>query len=160
MSSWVDLNCKSSDIVPRSRDTTALLKAIGSSVGMQQWCRFEEEPDACGIYVSIVNKQAALDCIYNPHHKAVYGASNPIKERVFYGDWKSLFNDIGLRSTLKWDRHSHILIIVHLQTTNHIVIRKVPKDATMMFGSNANRDRFLSELGAIGPLPDEITEVS
>ena len=160
MSAWLEINCTPEQIaLPESKryDVKALLRAAGANIGMQNWSRFSRHDSPCGVYACFKDLPTVHDFIYNESHAPIYGDTNPktgfllISQRQI----QLVFEMIGIQNT-RSEVASEILIIVHLKSHNHVVVRRVPKGVKAMFGSEQVRNSFLRNIQNLSPPMDEL----
>lgn len=142
MTSWFDINCSQASLVSIDKnDISSLLKLVGAFIGYQQWFRFENYNDLCGVNVHIDNLSTVHSYLFDKDYKTTYGPNNPIKEFLMFSskDLIEAFSELKT-STISVDPRTHFIVIVYLKCKNHIVIRKIPKNYITMFGSKSQRN--------------------
>lgn len=164
MSSWFHLNCGSEQIAPpesKRNDVTALLKAAGASIGMQQWHLFTHHEGSCGVYVRFDDLPTVHKFLFADRYTPIYGKANPKKELMLFSqrDIAKVLDKLKLNQ-IRSDLTSEILVIIHLASHNHIIVRKLPKNYRLMFGSTQLRDAFLQTLDSLGPEVMELGDMS
>ena len=156
---WVDANCKYEDLCPEQKrnDTRALLCSCGANIGLQSWQRFVNVLGPCGVHVKIINREALIEFVFSSEKKSTYGPTNPVMEILMLNktDVDRAKSEAGI-DAISCDFDTHFVIIINLLSHNSIIIRKIPKSTKAMFGSEMNRDQYLSAIKALGPFPDEI----
>lgn len=160
--SWFDTNCVANSLTPWSSrsNLSAVMKAAATNVGAQQWI-WGCLPDSFRALSVSVDNPTTLDTFVFGNHKPTYGPLNPFEEMMVTdaAHLDKILKKIGL-DNIKWEPSNDFLIILHLRSHNRVLVRKVPKDWRLMFGSRQARDRFLTTLSSLGQYPVELRNIS
>ena len=129
-------------------DVSYLMKVAGGNLGINHWNRFCAYQGTCGIFAQFQDVKTLKTYMFSLDQKII--SQCPLTENLFFHE-RTLSemmqqNQIDLNK-IKIDYRSHFLIVIHLQSDNRVLIRKVPKNPKVMFGSTKNRDKILQAMG-------------
>ena len=139
--------------------------SVSSNIALQQWRRLSLFDKPCGLCARFDDLQTLQHFVFANNPNPVYGKDNPKEERLLQSqqDIQEQLTEIGMDvGDIELESQKKFLIIVHLRSHNHVVIRKIPKDWKDMWGSQARRDQVLQNMADIekmNPHPMEFRTV-